>query len=120
MQRGISLNSNQKKLRESNSSSKKIGCTGYKLKKDVVLCILNRTLLELGAEAYDMVNRSLYEKYRCDISECYEKPEYLVDVLRYVCDGSYHPLMESLMKNLGMFAKEDGIKEFVHVLKTSF
>ena len=120
MQRRINLNSSQKKPRKSISSSKKVECIGYKLKKDVVLYVLNRTLLESGAEAYDMVNRSLYEKYRCNISECYEKPRYLVDVLKYVFDGSYHTVTESLVKTLEMFAKEDGIKEFVHVLKASF
>jgi hypothetical protein len=120
MQRGISLNSDHKKLHENISSFKKPECVGYKLKKDVVLYVLNRTLLESGTEAYDMVTRSLYEKYRCNISECFDKPEYLVDVLRYVFDGSYHTVRESLMKKLEIFAKENGIKEFVHVLKTSF
>ncbi|HXV39180.1 MAG TPA: hypothetical protein VD699_06395 [Nitrosopumilaceae archaeon] len=119
MQRGISLNSNHKKLPENSSSFKEPECVGYKLKKEIVIYVLNRTLLESGKEVYDMVNRSFHEKYRCDISESFDKPEYLVDVLKYVFDGSYLSIREILMKNLEIFSKENGIREFLQVLKTS-
>ena len=117
MQRGISLDNDKKKVQENLPSSKQLEFSGYKLKKAVVLYVLNRTILESGPEAYDMINRSLYEKYRCEISECFERPEYLVDVLRYVFDGSYNVLTESLMKNFERFAKEDGIKEFLEIIR---
>ena len=115
MQREVSLNPNKKKLE--NLSFKRSTYDGYKLKKDVVLYVVNRTILESGPEAFDMINRSLNEKYKCEISECFEKPEYLVDVLRYVFDGSYLSLIESLVKNLERFGKEDGIKEFLEALR---
>ena len=119
MEREINLNSNQKKLHQDFSSSEKRKSAGYKLKKDIVLYVLNTTLLESGTKIHDMINRSLYEKYRCNVSECFERPEYLIDVLRYVFNGSYHDVVKSLVKNLDIFAKEEGIKEFLHVLKTN-
>jgi len=91
----------------------------YELKKDIVLYVLKQSLLESGEVIFEMVNRSLLEKYRCEISDCFEKPEYLSDVLKYVYDGSYHKVVESIKKNLNKFSHENGIKEFVEVLETS-
>ena len=116
MQRGLSLDKNQRKSYDRFVSSKKLNSQGYQLKKEVVVYVLNKTLLGSGMEVYDMVNRSLYEKYRCDISDCFEKPEYLADVLRFVFDGSYHIVAESLAKNLERFTEEAGIKEFLEIL----
>ena len=105
MQRGVSLDKNQRKSDDRFASSKKLNSQGYQLKKGVVVYVLNKTLLGSGVEAYDMVNLSLYEKYHCYISDCFEKPEYLVDVLRFVFDGSYHTVTESLAKNLERFTE---------------
>jgi len=85
----------------------------YQLKKTVVLFVLRQSLLESGREAFEMVNRSLFEKYRCEISDCFEKPEYLVDVLKYVYDGSYTAVVESMKRSLDKFAQEGAIKEFL-------
>ena len=85
----------------------------YHLKKTVVLFVLRQSLLESGREAFEMVNRSLYEKYRCEISDCFEKPEYLIDVLRYVYEGSYETVVESMKQSLDKFAQEGAIKEFL-------
>ena len=85
----------------------------YHMKKTVVLFVLRRSLLESGREAFEMVNRSIYEKYRCEMSDCFEKPEYLVDVLKYVYDGSYTEIVESMKRSLDKFAKEGTIKEFL-------
>jgi len=85
----------------------------YQLKKDIVLFVLRQSLLESGSEAFEKVNRSLFEKYHCEMSDCFEKPEYLVDVLKYVYDGSYTTIVESMMQSLDKFAKEGAIKEFL-------
>ena len=113
MEREISLNSNQKKLRRDFSSSEKHKSAGYKLKKDIVLYVLNMTLLESGTKIHDMINRSLYEKYHSNISECFENPEYLCDVLRFVFDDTYDTILESIVENLERFSQESGIKEFL-------
>lgn len=89
------------------------GNEAYQLKKDVVLFVLRQSLLESRIKAFEMVNRSLYEKYRCEISDCFEKPEYLVDVLKYVYDGCYTEVVASMKRGLDKFAEEDTIKEFL-------
>jgi len=112
MQRETSLNQRQHKPQK-NFTSEKLDNEVYHLKKAVVLFVLKQSILESGMAAFEMVNRSLYEKYRCEISDCFEKPEYLSDVLRYVFDGSYVAIIESIKKNLDKFSQEKGIKEFL-------
>ena len=89
------------------------GNNGFHLKKDVVLFVLRQSLLESGREAFEMVHRCLFEKYRCEFSDCFEKPEYLVDVLKYIYDGSYTAIIESIKQNLDRFSQESTIKEFL-------
>lgn len=111
MQKVTSLN--QSKNQAIFATSEESDNDVYHLKKTVVLFVLRQSLLESGREAFEMVNRSLFEKYRCEISDCFEKPEYLVDVLKYVYDGSYATVVESMKRSLDKFAQEGSIKEFL-------
>lgn len=113
MQKVDSLNQN--KIHE-NASTGARDNYGYQLQKDVVLYVLKQSILEYGTDAFDLVNRSLFEKYHCEISDCFEKPEYLVDVFRYVYDGSYTAIVESIKLALHKFAEERSIKEFLKKL----
>ena len=113
MQKAPDLDKSQHKYQENLTSSGKLDSNVYQLKKEVVLFVLKQSLLESGTKSFEMVTRSLFEKYRCDISDCFEKPEYLSDVLKYVYDGSYMTFVESIRKKLDKFSKESGIKEFL-------
>ena len=88
-------------------------CEEGQLKKDIVIFVLKQSLLETGKKTFDMVERSLYEKYRCELSDCFENPEYISDVLKYVYDGSYAKVVESIAQKLSGFEQETGIKEFL-------
>jgi len=100
----------QRKDQKIFNSSIELGKNGYALKKDVVIFVIKRSILESGTEAFELFNRSLLEKYRCEISDCFEKPEYLVDVLKYVYDGSYIIVVESIKRSLDKFVEEKTIK----------
>jgi len=119
MQEKSSLVQSQKAYQSNFIPSSISDCDAYELKKDIVLYILKQSLLESGEAIFEMVNRSLREKYCCEVLDCFEKPEYLIDVLRYVYDGSYHRVVESIKKNLIKFSHESGIREFVEVLEAS-
>ena len=88
----------------------------YNLKKSVILFVLRQSLLKSGREAFESVNRSLFEKYHCEISDCFEKPEALVDVLNYVYDGSYSDVVESIKCSLEQFAQDEDINKFLEKL----
>ncbi|HSB57201.1 MAG TPA: hypothetical protein VLD38_05295 [Nitrosopumilaceae archaeon] len=105
--------SSRRKDQDIFNSSIECGGNGYALKKDVVLFVIKRSILESGIEAFELFNRSLFEKYHCEISDCFEKPEYLVDVLKYVYDGSYVIVVQSIKESLDKFMEEKTIKEFV-------
>lgn len=117
MQKETSLNQSHHKRQKNSTSSDKLDSDVYQLKKAVVLFVLKQSILESGMVAFEMVNRSLFEKYRCDISDCFEKPEHLSDVLKYVFDGSYGAIVESIKKNLNKFSQENGIKEFLEKIE---
>lgn len=85
----------------------------YQLKKSVVLFVLRQSLLESGKETFELVNRSLFEKYRCEISDCFENPRYLVDVLKYVYDESYVEIIESITRSLDEFSQDGAMKGFL-------
>lgn len=113
MQKTASLNQNKNRnLIPSDESLSK----GYDLKKDVVLFVVRQSLLASGKEAFEMINRSLLEKYRCELLDCFEKPEYLLDVLKYVYDGSYASVVESIKRSLDKFAQDGTIKQFLEKL----
>jgi len=107
------INPNQSKNQDMFTSPDEFKNDVYHLRKTVVLFVLRQSILETGREAFEMVTRSLFEKYQCEISDCFEKPEYLVDVLKYVYDGSYTAVVESMKRSLDKFAQEGTIKEFL-------
>src|SRR5574338_689242 len=109
MQKVNDLNRTQKP----DFKTKESDIQGYQLKKEVTLFVVRRSLLESGLEGFEMVTRSLFEKYHCEISDCFENPEYLVDVLKYVYDGSYTLVVDSIKQSLDRFSQEDTIKSFL-------
>lgn len=113
------INPNQNKNQDISTSSYESNNDVYSLKKTVVLFVLRQSILETGREAFEMIKRSLYEKYHCEIDDCFEKPEYLVDVLKYVYDGSYIVVVESMKQSLDKFAQESVIKEFLEIISNS-
>ena len=113
MQKVTNLNQNKNcDITSSNTPDNDV----YQLKKDIVLFVLRQSLLESGSEAFEKVNRSLFEKYHCEMSDCFEKPEYLVDVLKYVYDGSYTTIVESMKLSLDRFSQEGVIREFLEII----
>lgn len=108
---------NQRKTRDSHLiTNPKVSKDANSLKKEVVLFIIRRCLLETGIESFELVTRSLFEKYRCELSDSFENPEYLVDVLRYVYDSSYATIVKSIRQHLCKFADDITIEKFLEKL----
>lgn len=57
--------------------------------KIMVKSAIEHALLEIGTSTLEEVTRGLFNDHKCLISNCYEKPEYLNDVLKDVFDGAY-------------------------------
>lgn len=70
----------------------------------------------MGKAVYDKVVDMLYEKYHCYLPDCFENPEYLKAVLRELYGKSYDEIISSIQKELGEFAYNKRIEEFLQVL----
>lgn len=89
------------------------------MKKTIVILAVEEALERMGEPVLEQVYSKLYSKHRCYLTDCYEKPEYLNDVLKDVFGGSYKTIIESIEENLEDFASEEPIKEFLAIIKST-
>ncbi len=82
----------------------------YDTMKPLTTIVIEKTLLDIGVSVYDKLVDRLYEKYHCYIHDCYEKPEYLMDVLKELYGTSHKVIIYSI---------ENELKEFTHDKKTA-
>ena len=71
--------------------------------KVLVSLAIEKALLEFGITALGEVTNRLFDYYHCEISDCFEKPEYLKKVLKDLYGNSYTVILESIKKYLEKF-----------------
>ncbi len=74
------------------------------------------TLFEIGRETYDKVIHDLYKKHHCYLSDCYEHPEYLSEILRELYGNTHDVVVEKIKKQLGEFSYQKPIERFLEVI----
>jgi hypothetical protein len=84
--------------------------------KALVAIAIEKALLGIGKPAYETVSHALYKKYRCYIPDCYEKPEYLREVLKDLFGESYKEIISTIEEQLEEFSYKKKIKTFLQVL----
>lgn len=92
---------------------------GYKDEKAIVAFAIEKALLEFGTPALEGVIDMLSEYYHCEISDCFEKPQYLNKVLKDLFGNSYIIIVKSIKKNLEEFAYEKPIENFLNAVSKS-
>ena len=70
----------------------------------------------MGKPEYETVAYVLYEKYQCHIPDCYEKPEYLKEVLKELYGESYNVIINSIEQNLKEVISDKRTEIFLQVL----
>lgn len=93
--------------------------TREKAEKAIVAFAIEKALLEFGAPALEEVTNMLLEHYHCEISDCFEKPQYLNKVLKDIFGNSYIIIVKSIKKNLEEFAYEKPIENFLNEISKS-
>ena len=88
----------------------------YNIKKALVTVIIEKVLLGLGPPVLEEVSRRLFEEYFCYIPDCYEKPEYLKEVLKELYGKSHSEIVNSIQEQLKDFAYNKRVDEFLQVL----
>ena len=84
--------------------------------KVLVSLAIEKALLELGIASLEEVNNRLFDYYDCEISDCFEKPEYLKKVLKDLYGNSYTVILESIKKYLEKFDYQIPIQTFLKAI----
>jgi hypothetical protein len=86
------------------------------IRQALVMLAIEKTMLEFNTQIYDLVIRRLDEKYHCGISDCYERPDYLQQILRELFGNVSETIMKNIGKYLEEFSDQKQIKEFIDVI----
>jgi hypothetical protein len=84
--------------------------------KALTTIVIGKVLLKIGTPVYDTVVDMLYEKYRCYIPDCYEKPEYLKEVLKELYGTSHKVIIYSIEQELKEFTHDKKTENFLQII----
>lgn len=86
------------------------------VQKAMVTVAIEKALLDIGKPIYDKVLKTLYTKHHCYLPDCYDHPEYLVDVLRQTYGTSYKSIIKNIELELMEFSYKHKIQNFLTVI----
>lgn len=82
-------------------------------KKVFVDIAIQKALLESGSVTLERVNNRLFEIYRSDLSDCYDNPEYLREVLKDVFGDSHTRVVDAIKIRLQSISHHKQIEVFL-------
>ncbi|HJW20187.1 MAG TPA: hypothetical protein VJ571_06495 [Candidatus Nitrosotalea sp.] len=85
--------------------------------KTMVVLAIEHTLLKTSINTLEKVQTELHQEFNCDISECYEHPEYLTKVLKDLQSVVQHEIVENVNRYLDEFSYQEQIAEFLDKIK---
>jgi hypothetical protein len=88
----------------------------HQILKALVGCVIEQSLVKLNPPVLNQVSKTLLEKYRCYMPDCYENPERLGEVLSNISNNVHNSAMKLVRKNLKEFTYQKPIKEFLEKL----
>ena len=91
-------------------------CSDVAMKKNLVILAIGKTLIDIDSRRYTEVSKLLGEKYGVALSDCYENPKYLREVLEDLYGNSYKFLVNSIKEKLTDFPDHLEISNFLDVL----
>lgn len=86
------------------------------LNKTLVGMSIEKSLLEIGKETYDKVVHDLYAIYHSHLSDCYEHPEYLSNILVKLYGNTGNAVADLIKKQLEEFSDHGRIAELLKVI----
>ena len=78
--------------------------------------MIESTLLKIEKETYYKVLQQLYQKYHCYITDCYEHPEYLNEILKRLYGNAHDVIVRSINTQLEEFSYKEPIKKFIEII----
>ena len=84
--------------------------------KALTVLAIEQTLLVIGEPTYDRVIEILNKEYKCYLSDCYEHPEYLSEILKKLYGYAHKEIIKSINKKLEEFSDKEHITRFIEVI----
>lgn len=85
-------------------------------KKVFVDIAIQKALLESGSVTLEKVSNQLFEIYHSNISECYDNPEYLREVLKDVFGKSHTKIIDVIKTQLQSVSHHKQVEIFLQKL----
>lgn len=85
-------------------------------KKVFVDIAIQKALLESGSVTLEKVSNQLFEIYHSNLSECYDNPEYLREVLKDVFGNSHTKIIDIIKTQLQSVSHHKQVKAFLQKL----
>lgn len=82
-------------------------------KKVFVDIAIQKALLESGSVTLERVNNRLFDIYRSNLSDCYDNPEYLREVLKDVFGDSHTRVVDAIKIRLQSISHHKQIEVFL-------
>ncbi len=86
------------------------------VKKALVTLVIQEALIEVSKVMFELVFERLRKDYNCYVSDCYNHPEYLKDILKDFDDEFYHLIFNKIAKKLEKYSYQKQVKEFLTIL----
>ncbi len=84
--------------------------------KGLTVLAIKKTLLDVGKPIYEIVIDKLKKEYNCNLSDCYQHPEYLNSVLKEVFGDAHSVIVGEIRKQLEELGQEQPIRRFVEAM----
>ncbi len=89
---------------------------GNHMYKALTALAIEKTLIDFGTPTYDKVIHKLRKEYNCNLTDCYEYPEYLSVILKELFGNSNVVIITSITKQLEEFSHKEKISRFLKVI----
>ena len=86
------------------------------LDKGLVCLAIEKTLRDISKPTYEKVLCMLNEDYHCYLTDCYEHPEYLANVLKKLFGNAHLTLVKSINDELEQFTHREPVERFLQVV----
>ncbi len=84
--------------------------------KGLTVLAIEKTLLLIGEPTYDKVIEILNKEYHCYLTDCYEHPEYLSEILKKLYGNAHKEIIKSIHKKLEEFSHKEPVERFLQVI----
>lgn len=83
-------------------------------RKELVSGVIDKVLLKISRSCFEKVTEQLHIDYNCQISDCYETPEYLKRILTEYYGNGSKAIIDSIYVELWDYATNQNIGKFLN------